>query len=104
MDSGGVESLPSSDVIDEDEIHPLQHQYPLISKPPNNNNNNNGPSTTSVHELLECPVCTNSMYPPIHQVVLFSILRMGYSFLSPYFVAFVMFSSLGLSKFASSLY
>ncbi|KAJ9539109.1 hypothetical protein OSB04_031842 [Centaurea solstitialis] len=23
--------------------------------------------TTSVHELLECPVCTNSMYPPIHQ-------------------------------------
>jgi E3 ubiquitin-protein ligase SIAH1 len=24
--------------------------------------------TNSVHELLECPVCTNSMYPPIHQV------------------------------------
>ena len=24
--------------------------------------------TSSVHELLECPVCTNSMYPPIHQV------------------------------------
>jgi E3 ubiquitin-protein ligase SIAH1 len=23
---------------------------------------------TGVHELLECPVCTNSMYPPIHQV------------------------------------
>ncbi|CBI17202.3 unnamed protein product, partial [Vitis vinifera] len=22
---------------------------------------------TSVHELLECPVCTNYMYPPIHQ-------------------------------------
>ncbi|CAM0880567.1 unnamed protein product [Alopecurus aequalis] len=22
---------------------------------------------SSVHELLECPVCTNSMYPPIHQ-------------------------------------
>ncbi|PAN05752.1 hypothetical protein GQ55_1G131100 [Panicum hallii var. hallii] len=22
---------------------------------------------TGVHELLECPVCTNSMYPPIHQ-------------------------------------
>ncbi|RZR87335.1 hypothetical protein BHM03_00014713 [Ensete ventricosum] len=21
-----------------------------------------------VHELLECPVCTNSMYPPIHQL------------------------------------
>jgi hypothetical protein len=24
--------------------------------------------TSGVHELLECPVCTNSMYPPIHQV------------------------------------
>ncbi|CAN6999481.1 unnamed protein product [Brassica oleracea var. botrytis] len=21
-----------------------------------------------VHELLECPVCTNLMYPPINQV------------------------------------
>jgi len=31
--------------------------------------------TSSVHELLECPVCTNSMYPPIHQVpnLLFSL-------------------------------
>ncbi|BAF11753.1 Os03g0297700, partial [Oryza sativa Japonica Group] len=26
------------------------------------------PPAASVHELLECPVCTNSMYPPIHQV------------------------------------
>jgi E3 ubiquitin-protein ligase SIAH1 len=31
--------------------------------------------TGSVHELLECPICTNSMYPPIHQVpnLLFSL-------------------------------
>lgn len=28
-------------------------------------------STSGVHELLECPVCTNSMYPPIHQVICF---------------------------------
>lgn len=27
-------------------------------------------SSNSVHELLECPVCANSMYPPIHQVML----------------------------------
>lgn len=27
-----------------------------------------GAPASSVHELLECPVCTNSMYPPIHQV------------------------------------
>uniref|UniRef100_K3Y9F2 Uncharacterized protein n=1 Tax=Setaria italica TaxID=4555 RepID=K3Y9F2_SETIT len=26
-----------------------------------------GPSATSVPELLECPVCTCSMFPPIHQ-------------------------------------
>lgn len=24
--------------------------------------------STSVRELLECPVCSNSMYPPIQQV------------------------------------
>jgi len=28
---------------------------------------------TGVHELLECPVCTNSMYPPIHQVPPFAL-------------------------------
>lgn len=31
-------------------------------------------STSAVHELLECPVCTNSMYPPIHQVSFFGLL------------------------------
>ena len=25
-------------------------------------------SNNGVYELLECPVCTNVMYPPIHQV------------------------------------
>ena len=29
-----------------------------------------------VHELLECPVCTNLMYPPINQVCV----RLFYSF------------------------
>ena len=28
----------------------------------------NVPVSSSVHELLECPVCLNAMYPPIHQV------------------------------------
>lgn len=27
-------------------------------------------SNTAVHELLECPVCMNVMYPPIHQVII----------------------------------
>lgn len=25
-------------------------------------------STTGLDKLLQCPVCTNSMYPPIHQL------------------------------------
>ncbi len=31
--------------------------------------------TSSVHELLECPICTNFMYLPIHQIpnLLFSL-------------------------------
>ena len=27
------------------------------------------PPNNSVRELLECPVCMSSMYPPIHQVL-----------------------------------
>ncbi|ESR58075.1 E3 ubiquitin-protein ligase SINAT3 [Citrus sinensis] len=75
MELHSIECVPSSDLTDEDEIHHHRpHQFPSISKPHNNCNNNNtslasviNPGTTSVHELLECPVCTNSMYPPIHQ-------------------------------------
>ncbi|KAF8643714.1 hypothetical protein HU200_066778 [Digitaria exilis] len=29
-----------------------------------------------VHELLECPVCTNSMFPPIHQMLFSYILHL----------------------------
>ncbi|ANM69125.1 TRAF-like superfamily protein [Arabidopsis thaliana] len=52
-------------VIDDDEIH-QKHQF--------SSTKSQGGATvvispaTSVYELLECPVCTNSMYPPIHQV------------------------------------
>ncbi|KAL0347729.1 UNVERIFIED_CONTAM: E3 ubiquitin-protein ligase SINAT3 [Sesamum calycinum] len=69
-----IECIPSIDGIDEDEIsHP--HPFPQFSSPKSshntiNNSNLNGGvinPATSVHELLECPVCTNSMYPPIHQ-------------------------------------
>lgn len=86
MELDSIECISSSDgIIDEDEI-PLHHphiihsQFPSSKSPLNINNNINNNSnsnnsdgisihsTTSVHELLECPVCTNSMYPPIHQV------------------------------------
>lgn len=70
MDLDNIECVSSSDGMEDEEIH--THQF---SSKPHNNNNNIGilPSgltpATSVHELLECPVCTNSMYPPIHQVL-----------------------------------
>ena len=91
MDMDNIECVSVSD-LDEDEIHHHQQQHPhqhhglhphphhhsdfSSSKPRNGNNVNGvnivGPTAitpaTSVHELLECPVCTNSMYPPIHQV------------------------------------
>lgn len=86
MDLDSIECVSSSDGLDEDEIHlhhtlhpySHSHHHPELSasKPRNGNNNSavNGPTATapatSVHELLECPVCTNSMYPPIHQVCL----------------------------------
>ncbi|XP_050153798.1 E3 ubiquitin-protein ligase SINAT3-like isoform X3 [Malus sylvestris] len=68
MESDIIESFASLDLIDDDEIHsrPI-HQFVSVPKA-HSNTGSNIPGTTSVHELLECPVCTNSMYPPIHQV------------------------------------
>ncbi|XP_012835592.1 PREDICTED: E3 ubiquitin-protein ligase SINAT5-like [Erythranthe guttata] len=58
-------STVDSSMMDEDEIsHPLSFSMFPSPKPIFHNIH---PPTTSVHELLECPVCTNSMYPPIHQ-------------------------------------
>lgn len=82
MEEDSIECITSSDGIDEDEIpahHPhlnLHSQFSssAIKAPHNINNLTNHQKgvvihpSTSVHELLECPVCTNSMYPPIHQV------------------------------------
>ena len=82
MDLDSIEGVSSSDGMDEDEIqhhslhpHPHHHHSDFPStKPrngPTNTNNTIGPMAiapaTRIHELLECPVCTNSMYPPIHQ-------------------------------------
>lgn len=78
MDLDNIECVSSSDGMDEDEIqhhnlHPHPHHHSAFSSTkPRNGATNMGPNAiapaTSVHELLECPVCTNSMYPPIHQV------------------------------------
>lgn len=72
IDIESIECVSASDGIEDEEIqsssasslpHP-NNQY--SSKPHSSLSSRIGP--TSVHELLECPVCTNSMYPPIHQV------------------------------------
>ncbi|XP_058724707.1 E3 ubiquitin-protein ligase SINAT5-like [Vicia villosa] len=90
MDLDSIECVSSSDGMDEDEIqHRILHPHPhphhhhhhseFSSLKPRNGGNTNVNNinlvvgstaiapATSVHELLECPVCTNSMYPPIHQ-------------------------------------
>lgn len=81
MDLDSIECVSSSDGMDEDEIHANHHHHHSefsSTKPRNGGTNNNGSvgptliaPATSVHELLECPVCTNSMYPPIHQACFF---------------------------------
>lgn len=69
METGGVDSsILSLTMMEEAEHHHHHHQFSSISKL-----HNNAPTTTSVHDLLECPVCTNSMYPPIHQVCYLNI-------------------------------
>ncbi|PHU14223.1 E3 ubiquitin-protein ligase SINAT3 [Capsicum chinense] len=74
MEMDSIECVSSSmDGVDDEEIH-ASHQYP---KP----NNNVGIVPTSVHELLECPVCTNSMYPPIHQIVII-VFRQWFKYIS----------------------
>ncbi|XP_024020956.1 E3 ubiquitin-protein ligase SINAT3 [Morus notabilis] len=66
MESPSPESVASSEFLDEDAIQSRCHQFVSvpkhqIQKPITTT------TTTSVYKLLECPVCSNSMYPPIHQ-------------------------------------
>lgn len=79
MDLDTIECVSSSDGMEEEEIHHLHHHHHNLnhnhvvhqfsSKPLQNGVVPPAAApATSVHELLECPVCTNSMYPPIHQV------------------------------------
>lgn len=39
--------------------------------------------SSSVRELLECPVCLNAMYPPIHQVLFVFCFSLLFSFYFP---------------------
>ena len=77
MDIDSIECVSSVDGLEEEEIPHLDnhlnnnhHQFPTKIRNNVGVPNATAPAT-SVHELLECPVCTNSMYPPIHQVIFF---------------------------------
>ncbi|XP_057996887.1 E3 ubiquitin-protein ligase SINAT3-like isoform X2 [Hevea brasiliensis] len=68
-------AIPKNYLTDEDVIDRYHLQFPSVPKPQSNNNTYNNSNSVSsatqsisVHELLECPVCNNSMYPPIYQV------------------------------------
>ncbi|KAK8686529.1 hypothetical protein V6N13_125553 [Hibiscus sabdariffa] len=82
MEYDNIDCVSSIDGVDEDEDeihhHNLHHHFSSLKL--NNDtdincasttHNNVGPTAitpaTTVHDLMECPVCTNSMYPPIHQ-------------------------------------
>lgn len=119
MGSESIECISSSsDGIHEDEIQPhpplfnIHSQFSSSAKPShninvftnhtNNNNNNNAPlipPSTSVHELLECPVCTNSMYPPIHQVCSFLNFTFWVSIISVLLFSFLKFIIFRLGYF-----
>lgn len=58
-----------SPVTDYDVAIPKSESTSAATKPsPNSGGKSSVYSTNGVHELLECPVCTSLMYPPIHQV------------------------------------
>ncbi|KVH91065.1 Seven-in-absentia protein, sina [Cynara cardunculus var. scolymus] len=64
MEYDSIQCISTSDGLAEEEI---QHHHHQFSSSKIHNVNVVPSTTTSVHDLLECPVCTNSMYPPIHQ-------------------------------------
>ena len=102
MDNENIECVSISDGMEDEEemesssTSQITHQQQFSSKRNNNvgNNNINGlPPATSVHELLECPVCTNSMYPPIHQVCFFLL----FTFLFCFFIGFLVNLEFGIN-------
>lgn len=61
----------SPEVIDppqiEDAMDVMEHVH--VHEPSQIALKSNQLDTSSVRDLLECPVCLNAMYPPIHQVL-----------------------------------
>lgn len=56
------------EVIDPPQIEDVIDVDESVNDPASNALKPNVIVSSSVRELLECPVCLNAMYPPIHQV------------------------------------
>lgn len=56
------------EVIDPPQIEDVIDVDESVNDPTSNALKPNVIVSSSVRELLECPVCLNAMYPPIHQV------------------------------------
>lgn len=62
------------DIRSKSDVDPPQNEESidvgeLVNDPAQTALKSNGNVSSSVRELLECPVCLSAMYPPIHQVV-----------------------------------
>lgn len=68
MEDDGLECLSTSDGIYEEHIYRRRRHHHLLLASANKSR------VTKVHELLQCPICTNSTYPPINQVCSRSLL------------------------------
>lgn len=60
------------EVIDPPQDDDMMDVSESVSEPARNGGKPNAAVSSSVRELLECPVCLNAMYPPIHQVCFLS--------------------------------
>ncbi|KAM0948786.1 putative seven-in-absentia protein, TRAF [Dioscorea sansibarensis] len=77
MASGNIyldDSRVKPEVIDPPKIEDVVEVSEDVNDPDQQALKPNLTVASSVHELLECPVCLNAMYPPIHQV---SVVLMG---------------------------
>ena len=61
-----VRSKP--EVIDPPQNQDMMDIREAVDGPTQNELKPNVAVSSSVRQLLECPVCLNAMYPPIHQV------------------------------------
>lgn len=70
----------SPEVIDPPKNEEMVEVSELVNDHVQHSPKTNLSDANSVRELLECPVCLNAMYPPIHQVWFYTFLFFACSF------------------------